>query len=233
MCGRYAFASPADENQLAFPGFIFPADMPKRYNIAPGQPVVALANNGNNHAVAFKWGLIPSWSKDPKIGNKMINARAETLAEKPSFKSPFKRRRCLIPATGFFEWQKQADGKTKTPMYITLASGKPFAFAGLWEHWGSPEGDEIESCTIITTEPNALMQNIHNRMPVILPANLFDDWLSQEEKRPDELAPMLKPYPADLMKAHPVSSLVNSPANDNERCIQRAEFPKQDTLFQI
>lgn len=231
MCGRFAFAASQDENQLAFSGFTFPDDMPKRYNIAPGQPIIALANNGQKRAVAFKWGLIPSWSKDPQIGNRLINARAETLAEKPSFRSAFKRRRCLIPTTGFYEWKKQPDGKTKIPTLISLKSKHPFALAGLWEHWGSPEGDEIETCTIITTEPNALMAPIHNRMPVILPQKSFDAWLALEEKRPDELQDLLRPYPAEKMTTHPVSSLVNSPTNDSPECIEPVHQPEQGALF--
>ncbi len=231
MCGRFAFAASEDENQRAFPGFEFPKDMPKRYNIAPGQPIIALANNAHKQAVAFKWGLIPSWSKDPKIGNKLINARAETLSEKPSFRNALKRRRCLIPTTGFYEWQKQPDGKTKIPMLITLTSRQPFAFAGLWEHWGSPEGDEIETCTIITTKPNPLMANIHNRMPVILPAQSYAHWLDPTEKRPEELQALLTPYPAKDMTAHPVSSFVNNPRIDTADCITPIQQPEQRTLF--
>ena len=231
MCGRFAFAASVNENQRAFPGFEFPSDMPKRYNIAPGQPIIALANNAQKQAVAFKWGLIPSWSKDPKIGNKLINARAETLHEKPSFRSAFKRRRCLIPTTGFYEWQKHPDGKTKIPMLITLTSQEPFAFAGLWEHWASPEGDEIETCSIITTEPNTLMANIHNRMPVILPIKTYEQWLDPTEKRPEELQTLLAPYPAEEMSAHPVSSLVNNPMHDTADCITPVQQPKQGALF--
>ncbi|MFT5368040.1 MAG: putative SOS response-associated peptidase YedK [Candidatus Latescibacterota bacterium] len=231
MCGRFAFAAPKDQNQLAFSGFIFPDDMPKRYNIAPGQPIIALANNGQKHAVAFKWGLIPSWSKDPQIGNRLINARAETLAEKPSFRSCFKRRRCLIPTTGFYEWKKQPDGKTKVPMLISLKSGQPFAFAGLWEHWGSPEGDEIDSCTIITTEPNELMASIHNRMPVILPPEAYAAWLDPKERRPEDLQTLLTPFPTKEMTAHAVSSLVNIPGNDSAECIAPVHQPEQGALF--
>jgi putative SOS response-associated peptidase YedK len=231
MCGRFAFAATQDENQLAFSGFTFPYDMSKRYNIAPGQPIIALANNGQSHAVAFKWGLIPSWSKDPQIGNRLINARAETLAEKPSFRSCYKRRRCLIPTTGFYEWKKQPDGKTKVPTLISLKSGRPFAFAGLWEHWGSPEGDEIESCTVITTEPNALMSTIHNRMPVILPTESYDAWLDPDEKRPEDLRDLLTAYPTEDMTSHPVSSLVNSPINDSPECITPVHQPEQGALF--
>jgi putative SOS response-associated peptidase YedK len=231
MCGRFVFATQALECQLAFPGFVFPIDMPIRYNITPGQPVIALANNGAKRAVAFKWGLIPPWSKDPQIGNRLINARAESLAEKPSFRSAFKRRRCLIPTNGFYEWKKQADGKTKVPTYISLKSGRPFALAGLWEHWASAQGDEIESCTIITTEPNELMAQIHHRMPVILPSDAYEAWLDPTEKRPDDLQSLLGPYPAGEMTAHPVSSWVNNPGNDAPECIAPVVQSEQRALF--
>jgi putative SOS response-associated peptidase YedK len=137
----------------------------------------------------------------------------------------------LIPATGFFEWQKQPDGKTKIPMHIHLASGQPFAFAGLWEHWGSPEGDEIESCTIITTEPNSLMASIHNRMPVIVSPDDYEIWLDPQEKRPEELQHLLKPFPAKDMQAHPVSTLINSPTNDVPECLDPVAHPQQSSLF--
>jgi len=161
--------------------------------------------------------LIPSWAKDPVIGSRMINARAESLAEKPSFRSAFRRRRCLVLADGFYEWRK--DGARKTPMYIKLASGRPFAFAGLWENWFSPDGSNILSCTIITTQPNTLMEPIHNRMPVILPPEAYPVWLSPSEQDPARLSALLSPYPPAQMTAFPVSTLVNSPANDSPGCI--------------
>ena len=229
MCGRFVYAAQCDENQLAFPQVVFPNEIPLRYNIAPGQDITAIANTAEPRADAFKWGLIPSWAKDHKIGNRLINARGETLAEKPSFRTAFKRRRCLIPATGFYEWQRNPDGKTKTPMYIALKSGAPFAFAGLWESWHSPEGQHIQSCTIITTEPNDLMAPIHNRMPVILPANAYDLWLDPAERT--DLQALLLPYSAQEMTAHPVSTLVNSPINDTPDCLKPAKPPEQGALF--
>jgi putative SOS response-associated peptidase YedK len=229
MCGRFALAVKPDENQLAFPTFIFPDNMPLRYNIAPGQNITAIANTDENHAHAFKWGLIPSWAKDPKIGNRLINARSETLAEKPSFRSAYKKRRCLIPTTGFYEWQRNPDGKTKTPMHIALKSGTPFVFAGLWESWHSPEGDHIRSCTIITTEPNDLMAPIHNRMPVILPTEHYDTWLDPSDRT--DLQELLEPFPDAEMTAHPVSTLVNSPTNDTSECLEPAQPPEQGALF--
>lgn len=229
MCGRFVYAAQCDENQLAFPQVVFPNEIPLRYNIAPGQDITAIANTAEPWADAFKWGLIPSWAKDHKIGNRLINARGETLAEKPSFRTAFKRRRCLIPVTGFYEWQRNPDGRTKTPMYIALKSGATFAFAGLWESWHSPEGQRIQSCTIITTEPNDLMAPIHNRMPVILQADAYNLWLDPAERT--DLQDHLVPYSAQEMAAYPVSTLVNSPTNDMPDCLKPAKPPEQGALF--
>jgi len=168
------------------------------------------------------WGLIPSWAKDPSIGNRMINARSETLAEKPSFKAAYKRRRCLVLADGFYEWRKNPD-KSKTPMYVQLESRDPFAFAGLWESWHSPDGDHVLSCTIITTQPNDFVRKIHNRMPVILPRRAYEQWLDPDEQKPDRLQPLLAPYPAEEMTAYPVSTTVNNPRNETPECIEPVE----------
>jgi putative SOS response-associated peptidase YedK len=165
----------------------------------------------------MQWGLIPSWAKDPKIGNKLINARAETLAEKPSFRNAFKRRRCLIIADGFYEWQKLE--KRKQPYYIKMQDGKPFAFAGLWENWKSPEGEEVISCTIVTTAANSLMEPIHDRMPVILSLDECDRWLDSSVSDPQVLQSLLKPYKSDEMQAISVSATVNNPANETAECI--------------
>lgn len=220
MCGRYTLTSNTQKLAEAFAQFEVPANLPPRYNVAPSQPVAVVANNGQHKVEFFQWGLIPSWAKDPKIGNQMINARAETLAEKASFKNAYKRRRCLILADGFYEWKKE-DDKTKIPMYIRLASGEPFAFAGLWEMWQTAE-DFILSCTIITTAPNELTAQIHNRMPVILPHEVYERWLDPAERSPDDLNGLLKPYPAELMTAYPVAKLVNSPKNDSPDLIEPA-----------
>ena len=219
MCGRFTLTAEISALQESFPWLNIPPEISPRYNIAPTQPVAVVANDGKNRLDFYHWGLIPSWAKDPEIGNRMINARAETLAEKPSFKAAFRRRRCLILADGFYEWQKQPASKVKIPMYIRLASNTPFAFAGLWEVWNSTDGSMILSTTIITTEPNELMQSIHNRMPVILPAEAYQTWLEPGEQNLEGLAPLLKPYPAEQMIAYPVSTLVNSPANDLPQCI--------------
>jgi putative SOS response-associated peptidase YedK len=219
MCGRFALTIDPVDLQDAFPDFKFPAQYALRYNIAPTQPILALPNDGSKEAGFFIWGLIPSWAKDPTIGNRMINARAETLAEKPSFRSAYKYHRCLIFTSGFYEWQVQPGGKTKIPHFIHLITGEPFAFAGLWENWESPDGSNIHSATIITTEPNELMGKIHNRMPVILSNDAYTQWLDSSPKQPSSLQQLLVPYPAARMEAYPVSTLVNSPAYDHPECI--------------
>ena len=218
MCGRFSLGVNLDDLIEAFPDFTFPPEIEPRYNVAPTQNVMVVPNHTAGHVSFFRWGLIPSWAKDPSIGNRLINARAETLGEKPSFRAAYLRRRCLILADGFYEWQTIPGSKTKQPMYIQLATKKPFAFAGLWELW-RPDDTPILSCTIITTEPNALLAPIHNRMPVILPPDAYARWLDPAEQKPAALNDLLKPYPADLMAAYPVSRLVNSPTNDTPACI--------------
>lgn len=218
MCGRFTLTLDPAEVQAAFDlSAPPPAEFAPRYNIAPSQAIAVIANGPSRKLEFFKWGLIPSWAKDPKIGNRMINARAETLNEKPSFRTALKKRRCLILADGFYEWKKE--GKTKTPIYLQLKDGEPFAFAGLWETWKSPEEEVIKSCTIITTGPNALVKKIHDRMPVILPAKAYDLWLSPDELSAEKVLPLLKPFAASQMKAVPVSPLVNNPAFDSRECI--------------
>jgi putative SOS response-associated peptidase YedK len=218
MCGRFTLTVDPAELQAAFPQFTFPAGRP-RFNIAPTQPVLALANDAKNRTDYFVWGLIPAWAKDPTMGARLINARAETLAEKPAFRGGFKYKRCLIFADGFYEWQAQPGAKTKLPHFIHLASRKPFAFAGLWDEWLAPDGSQVKSCTIITTEPNALMSTLHNRMPVILPDHAYAQWLDPAPHHAEELQGLLTPYPASQMAAHPVTTLVNSPANDRAECV--------------
>jgi putative SOS response-associated peptidase YedK len=220
MCGRFTLIADPNDLREAFPWVNIPEGVSPRYNIAPSQPVAVIPNDGQNQLDFFIWGLIPSWAKDPAIGNKMINARAETLAEKPSFRTAFRRRRCLIPASGFFEWKQEPGSKAKTPMYIRLKSGKPFALAGLWERWDSPDGSTVFSCTIVTTQPNELMQVIHNRMPVILPSQAYSLWMDRTEPPLPKLTGLLQPYPASEMIAYPVSTMVNSPGNDIPACIE-------------
>jgi putative SOS response-associated peptidase YedK len=214
MCGRFTLTVEPADLQDNFPEFTFPVQARPRFNIAPTQPVLVLPNDGTNKADFFVWGMIPSWTKDPAIGSRLINARAETLAEKPAFRSAYKYHRCLIFADGFFEWQAQPESKSKLPHHIRLKSGKPFAFAGLWEHWLSPDGSEVKSATIITTTPNKLMASLHNRMPVILPHHAYAQWLDPVPLFPVDLNSLLVPYPSEEMQAVPVSTLVNSPAND-------------------
>lgn len=217
MCGRFVLTADGQAIQQQFNLDTVPPGIQARYNIAPSQPVAVISNENPKELTFYKWGLIPSWSKDPAIGNKMINARAETAHEKPAFRSAFKRRRCLIPANGFYEWSK--DGKSKKPMYVHLKDQALFAFAGLWEVWHSPDGGIINSCTILTTEPNDLVKPLHNRMAVILREADYDLWLSADELPPQELMPLLQPYEADRMAVYEVSPLVNSPANDVPACI--------------
>lgn len=217
MCGRFTLTADTKKLTEAFAGYQIPETLPPRYNVAPSQPVAVIANNGQHKLEFFQWGLIPGWVKDPAIGNRMINARAETLAEKPAFKNAYKRRRCLVLADGFYEWQKVNGGKT--PMYIRLAGGEPFGLAGLWESWHGPDESLVLSCTIITTNPNSLLADIHNRMPVILPPAAYELWLDPAERSPAQLDNLLKPYPAEAMTAYPVSTLVNNPKNDQPECM--------------
>lgn len=222
MCGRFTLTVDPDQLREAMPWLEVPSGFKPRYNIAPSQPVAVVPNNGENRLDFFVWGLIPSWAKDPQIGNRMINARAETLVEKPSFKNAFRRRRCLILADGFFEWKiDERDGRqVKVPMYIRMKDGKPFAFAGLWELWNAPDGSQVYSTTIITTEPNTFLKSIHNRMPVILPVEKYSTWLEQKEMDPGNLQPLLTPYTSKDMTAFAVSRKVNDPKNEDPDIIQ-------------
>ena len=215
MCGRFTLTVNPAELQDLQTNYVFPDQFAPRFNIAPSQPVLAIPNDGANTADFFMWGLIPMWAKDPAIGNRLINARGETVAEKPSFRGSFKYKRCLILADGFYEWKATGTSKkTKTPYFIHMNNRKPFAMAGLWDSWESPDGSSIKTCTIITTEPNELMKSIHNRMPVILHPREYAKWLDTAPQTPENLLPLIKPYPAEEMTAHPVSTLVNKPSND-------------------
>lgn len=218
MCGRFALTASGAEIAATF-ALDTPLQLAPRYNIAPTQPVAAVRlhpHSGQREWTHFHWGLIPSWAKDPKMGARMINARSETVAEKPSFRAAFKRRRCLIPASGFYEWQKVGGGKQ--PIYIYPATAPLFALAGLWETWQMPDGGELDSCTILTTTPNEFMRPIHNRMPVILEPADFEMWLDPGERPTDSLH-LLRPFSAAKMAAYPVSTFVNSPRNEGPDCI--------------
>jgi putative SOS response-associated peptidase YedK len=220
MCGRYTLRTPVDSLVETFEIEEYPSSITPNYNIAPTQEVAAVVEEEDKRKLEMlHWGLIPSWAKDPAIGNKMINARAETVSEKPSFRSAFKKRRCLILADGFYEWKKTDDGKQ--PYHVKMEDGSPFAFAGLWESWGK-NGEEIHSCTIITTEANDLMSEIHHRMPVILPPEDYAMWLDPDFDEKEPLTTLLKPYPADAMEAYPVSRKVNKPSNNEPSVLEPA-----------
>jgi putative SOS response-associated peptidase YedK len=219
VCGRYVLTSDVAAIQQKFNLTDVPAQLEPRYNIAPTQPVPVITNQARDTLDFHRWGLIPSWSKDMSIGSRMINARSETAHEKPAFRAAFKRRRCLIPANGFYEWTQTDDSKNKTPMFVHMKGQALFAFAGLWEVWYSTEGDEVRSCTILTSTPNDLVKPLHHRMAVVLREDDYDTWLSPDELGPDVLKPLLQPIASDKMDVYEVSRVVNSPANDVPECI--------------
>lgn len=220
MCGRYTLRLDLADIQDAFPDFSFPEELAPRYNIAPTQDAPVIPNDGERAVKLFHWGLIPFWAKDAAVGSRMINARSETAAEKPAFRAALRRRRCLVLTDGFFEWQKVPGSKAKVPTYIRMASGEPFAFAGLWEVWRpQPDADPVFSFTILTTEPNALVRPIHDRMPVILPRSGYETWLRPEELDPADVAALLAPFPDAALTAYPVSTAVNNPRNEGPQCI--------------
>ena len=218
MCGRFTITiEPAFFQQELNLGSV-PSEWTPRYNAAPSQNIPVVLDKNTRDVEMLRWGLIPFWAKDEKIGYRMINARSETIQEKPSFRNAFKQRRCLILADGFYEWQKQSGKSPKVPFFFQLADGAPFAFAGIWESWSPSPKDTIRSCSIITTEPNDLVAMAHNRMPVMLDEGLMWEWLA--DKPADDLQAMLAPYPAEKMRAHPVGLAVNNPKNDSEECIR-------------
>lgn len=220
MCGRYTLTAGIDVLYKEFQLVGEPPILRPRFNIAPGQQVPVVLSGAERKITLCRWGLIPSWAKDPKIGQRLINARAETLREKPAFAQALRRRRCLILADGFFEWRRL--GNDKVPMYIRLRSGKPFAFAGLWDVWRPNDEETVRSCTIVTTTTNALVAAIHDRMPAMLPPASYDTWLDLNLQEADRLQELLGPFPAELMEAYEVPRLVNSPANDGPECITPA-----------
>ena len=214
MCGRFSLNADPTELQRLIPDLIVDQDLVARYNIAPSQAVAVVLNQTIRQLSYVQWGLVPHWAADAKIGNKMINARAETVHEKPSFRSAFKSKRCLILADGFYEWQSPPDKGSKIPVYFRMSDGKPFAFAGLWESWQGGGSEPLHSCCIITTNANELVSTAHHRMPVILPPAHFDLWLQPGMVDAGELQSMLTPYPTELMQAHEVSTQVNNVRND-------------------
>ncbi len=218
MCGRFSLISDLGELARRFEFDGSELELQPNFNVAPTQSVLTVVEGEERRGGFMRWGLIPHWAKDPSIGNRMINARAETVAQKPAFRSAFKRRRCLVLADGFYEWQKM--GKAKQPVRIMMESGEPFAFAGLWEVWRDGEGNKVPSCTIITTEANEMLRPIHPRMPVILPRAMEGFWLDRDVEDPAALADVLRAYPEEEMKTYAVSTLVNSPRNNSPEVLE-------------
>ena len=231
MCGRFQLKP--EQDWMAVFGVPEPPDLTPRYNIAPTQGVVAIRRDpeGVRRAEVLRWGLVPSFAEDPAVGNRMINARAETVARLPAFRDPFRTRRCLVPADGFYEWRRA--GRVRDPFLLKMKDGEPFAFASIWDDWRRGP-DRIESCAILTTAANDLVAPIHNRMPVILDRSLYDLWLDADAD-PGELQRVLLPFPASRMVAIPVSPRVNSPAVDDPECekavAEPPASPVQTTLF--
>ena len=255
MCGRFTLSTDPEDLARAF-GVVDLPELSPRYNVAPSQPVAAVRvvvedGDGQRQVRLLRWGLVPSWARDLRVGNRMINARSETAAGKPAFRRAFRFRRCLVLADGFYEWRRR--GKERQPHYFTMKDGRPFAFAGLWERWVDPtrsaergtqngepgpapssefrvpSSEVVESCTLLTCGPNELVEPVHDRMPVILPPSDHDLWLDPKVDDPDVLQPLLRPFPAGEMTVRRVSERVNSPRNDDPSCVARME---QIELFQ-
>ena len=227
MCGRYTLTCTPELIAEEFRLEAAP-DLQPRYNVAPSQEVVcvrAALPARIREAVTLRWGLIPAWAGDPAMGTRLINARAETVAEKPSFRKPFRERRCLVLADGYYEWKRE--GPRKQPYHIRLKNERPFAFAGLWDRWSDDEGKTIESCTVLTTTPNERLASIHDRMPVILHPVAYEPWLDPGLQDATRLLTFLTPYPADAMIAVPVSRRVNDPRVDDARCLDAVEVLDQ------
>ena len=229
MCGRFVSSSPPDEIARYFDAEAPESALDPSYNVAPTNDVYAVTADGGIRKVeAFHWGLVPSWAKDAKISAKMINARAETVATKNAYRAAFKRRRCIIPADGFYEWQKLEGIKRKQPHFIHSASGEPLSFAGLWEVWKGPKdapepGPPLRSCTIITTDANATMEPLHDRMPVLLPASAWAEWLDPTNDDVETLGKLLVPAPPQVITTHPVSTEVNAVRNKGPELITPAD----------
>jgi putative SOS response-associated peptidase YedK len=229
VCGRINLWMSSAELAQVFELFREPEWLP-RYNLGPMQQILSIRQHPKVVRLAepVQWGLVPSWAKSPNNGPPLNNARGETITTKPSFRDSFQKRRCLIPANGFYEW-KRLDNKTKQPWNIFLADGQPLALAGIWDHWQTPDGDTLESCAVITTEANEFMSQIHDRMPVILAKSDWDFWLNPEETNPDFFTRLLVPCPNEWLKGNAVSSLVNLVSHDSPECIR--EVKATQTLF--
>ncbi len=233
MCGRFTLKTPAPAVAKAF-GLADVPELDARYNIAPTQGVAVIRAGAEGRRLdLLRWGLIPAWVKDLKQAPTLVNARVDTLLEKPSFRGAFRARRCLIPADGFYEW-KTIGGK-KQPMYFSMNDGAPFALAGLWERWEGPDGSVIESCTTLTTDPNSVVAQVHDRMPVILPAEAYGLWLDPRMTDPQRVMGLLGPYPAEAMQVHPVSPKVNAASAEGPDCVvpvdELAPPPEELRLF--
>lgn len=220
MCGRFALKTPIKNVAKEF-GIEEMPPVEARYNIAPTQVILSVLQITDERQVKhLKWGLVPSWAKDASMGARLINARSETVAEKPAFREAFQKRRCLIPADGFYEWQRLDSGR-KQPFFFRMSDERPFGFAGLWERWQGEEGQLIESCTILTTTANEVLRPVHDRMPVILHHSDYDLWLDEDMRKRDLLKELLQPYPASEMISHPVSTSINSPRSQGAGLIER------------
>ena len=222
MCARYTLTTSAEQLARQFWLSQHPLIEP-RYNIAPTQSVAVVVadREARTDCRMMRWGLIPSWAKDMAFGSRTINARSETVTTRPAYRAAIRSRRCLIPADGYYEWT--GTGRTKQPFRITMVDGGLFAFAGLWERWRGDEEKEIESCTVLTTEPNVSMARIHNRMPVILPPDAYRLWMDPTVTDPTQVLPLLRAYPDDRMTAYPVGLVVNNPRNEKRACIERTD----------
>jgi putative SOS response-associated peptidase YedK len=218
MCARYVIISPADAIRALF-GYGERPDFPPRYNVAPTQPIPIVRLDGGKRSFALvRWGLLPAWVKNPKTFSLLINARGEFLLDKPSFRNAVRRRRCLVPADGFYEWR---DGKPRRPYFVRAKSGRPIAFAGLWETWTGPNGEEVDTAAIVTTDANRLLAPIHGRMPVVVPPEAFSLWLDCATVDAETASTLVTPAPEELLECYEVSSAVNSAANDDARLIER------------
>ncbi len=218
MCGRFVLTANPEVVQQAFNLTTPPAQMQPRYNIAPTQPVMVITNENAKEATYHRWGLIPLWAKDMSLASKMINARSESAAEKPAFRAAFRRRRCIIPTDGFYEWQEH--GKEKTPMFVHRPNNELYGMAGLWEIWHDPDGGELRTCTVLTTEANAFMQQYHHRMPVIIHPEDYALWLSPDEEPLPVLQGLMKSYDENGLQAYSVSKAVNKVSNDSPDLMQ-------------
>jgi putative SOS response-associated peptidase YedK len=231
MCGRFTLHHATEDVAERFAVEQTLLELKPRFNIAPSQPVAAIVQRESRVLQELKWGLVPSWARDPAIGNRLINARAETLADKPAFRSAFARGRCLIPASGYYEWKRE--GRSRTPMLVRRHGGEPFLMAGLYERWPTPEEGVLRSCTIITTEPNEVAALVHHRMPAILTEGAAEVWMDREFTDVEALRRILRPYPLSDLVVHPVSDRVNRATDDDRTMIEPVDPPAPEEDSQL